>query len=514
MYNTEAILQGLQALLTFEVLLFLVLGFLIGFVVGAIPGFNDANLMAILLPFTLLLKPEVAIVSMAAIYAAAQAAGSIPAILMNIPGTPGNAATTIEGYALAKKGRAGYALGISIGASSFGAFIGATLAFGLAPVLGLFALRFGPAEMFLLAVLGITVVSSLAGNDMIKGLLVAGFGVLLSMIGADDMAGFARATYSIDFLYDGLPLIPVLLGLFAIPELVAMIKMKAIASTQSASSRGWSEIFSGVKVGLGQGQKINLTRSSVLGYVVGVIPGAGATIGSFLAYGQARQWSRNKKAFGTGAEEGLVATESANNATAAGAMVPTLTLGLPGSASTLVMLACLYLHGVNPGPAFFMDFQVQAYTILLSLFILPFLLLIFGVILAKYAQKIVFIPTAYLIPIVTVLVFIGAYAWRFMVFDIILMLIFGLIGILLKRGGYPIPVLLLAIILGPMLESEFIRALAIDGYYSFIKTPISLVLLFIISLSLLAPLILSVLSKKSKMAHDVLKFEEETNAKS
>ena len=209
MYNTEAILQGLQALLTFEVLLFLMLGFLIGFVVGAIPGFNDANLMAILLPFTLLLKPEVAIVSMAAIYAAAQAAGSIPAILMNIPGTPGNAASTIEGYALAKKGRAGYALGIAFGASSFGAFLGAILAFGLAPVLGLFALRFGPAEMFLLAVLGITVVSSLAGNDMIKGLLVAGFGVLLSMIGADDMAGFARATYSIDFLYDGLPLIPV-----------------------------------------------------------------------------------------------------------------------------------------------------------------------------------------------------------------------------------------------------------------------------------------------------------------
>ena len=145
MYNTEAILQGLQALLTFEVLLFLMLGFLIGFVVGAIPGFNDANLMAILLPFTLLLKPEVAIVSMAAIYAAAQAAGSIPAILMNIPGTPGNAASTIEGYALAKKGRAGYALGIAFGASSFGAFLGAILAFGLAPVLGLFALRFGPA---------------------------------------------------------------------------------------------------------------------------------------------------------------------------------------------------------------------------------------------------------------------------------------------------------------------------------------------------------------------------------
>lgn len=513
MYNVDAIQQGLQVLLTFEVLLFLVLGFLIGFIVGAIPGFNDANLMAILLPFTLLLKPEVAIVTMVAIYAAAQAAGSIPAILMNIPGTPGNAATTIEGYALAKKGRAGYALGISFGASSIGALVGALLAFSLAPILGLFALRFGPAEMFLLAVLGITVVSSLAGNDMYKGLLIACFGVLLSMIGADDMAGFARATYGVDYLYDGLPLIPVLLGLFAIPELVSMIKMKAIASTQSTESKGWSEIFAGVKVGLGKKQKINLTRSSFLGFVVGVIPGAGATIGSFLAYGQARQWSRNKKAFGTGSEEGLVATDTANNATAAGAMVPTLTLGLPGSASTLVMLACLYLQGVNPGPAFFMDFQVEAYTILLSLFIMPFLLLGFGVVLAKYAQKIVFIPTMYLIPIVTVLVFIGAYAWRFMVFDIVLMLVFGLVGILLKRGGYPIPVLLLAIILGPMLESEFIRALAIGGYFSFVKTPISLFLLFIISLSLLAPVIISLLTKKTKLVHDIINLEEKTNAK-
>jgi putative tricarboxylic transport membrane protein len=498
MFESEIIQSALKILFSPTVLAFLILGFSIGFIVGAVPGFNDANLMAIMLPFTLLLKPEVAVIAMMAIYGAAQAAGSIPAILMNIPGTPGNAATTIEGYALAKQGKAGFALGLSFGASAVGAMIGAILAFGLAPVLGLFALEFGASEMFLLAVLGLTVVSSLSGGNMAKGLLVAGFGVLLSLIGADSMAGFPRGTYSIHYLYDGLPLIPVLLGLFAIPELVQMIRRSSIAD-QSLGRAGWSEIWKGAKTGLGltRTQGVNLGRSSVLGYFIGVIPGAGATIGSFLAYGQARQWSRKKEQFGKGSEEGLVATDSANNATAAGALVPTLTLGLPGSASTLIMLACLYLHGVRPGPTFFNEFKVEAYAILLSLFLLPFLLLSLGFVFAKYAQRVVFIPSAFLIPIVTVLVFIGAYAWRFHEFDIVLMLIFGAIGLLMKNGGYPIPAFLLAIILGPMVESEFLRAVRIDGYTAFFQTNMSLVLVFTIVLSLCAPLILKVFRRSA-----------------
>lgn len=493
MYDTAAMIAGLSALFEAHTLVFLLLGFLLGFVVGAIPGFNDANVMAILLPFTLLLDPTTAIVAMAAVYAGAQAAGSIPAILMNIPGTPGNAATTIEGYPMARSGRAGYALGISFGASTFGAFIGAALALVFAPILGSFALSFGPAEMFMVAVLGLTVVSTLASDSYARGLMIAGFGILVSLIGADSMSGFPRATYGVPELYDGMPLIPVLLGLFGLSELILLLGRKTIADTSATASGGWAETARGL--GRSVRHQVNLWRSSILGFVVGVVPGAGATIGSFLAYGQAKQWGSHRGSFGNGNEEGLVATDSANNATATGAIVPMLTLGLPGSASTLVMLAALVLHGVRPGPEFFTTFQVDAYTILFSLFLAAGLIATLGLLLARPAQRIVFVPNAVLVPTVAVLIFIGAYAWRFLVFDILLMLIFGVLGILLRVYRYPVPAFMLAIILGPLLEANFLRATRIGGLESLLASPISQVVAIMTVLSLLAPLVTGALRR-------------------
>ncbi len=487
MYDVAAMIDGLHALMQINVLTFIFLGFALGFFVGAIPGFNDANVMAILLPFTLLLEPTTAIVSMVGIYCGAQAAGSIPAILMNIPGTPGNAATTLEGYPMARAGRSGFALGLSFGASSFGALIGACLALALGPILGLFALRFGPAEMFMIAVLGLTVVSTLSAERFANGLMIAGFGILVSLIGADSMSAFPRATYGVPQLYDGMPLIPVLLGLFGLSELILLLTRRTIADKGTGESTGWAEIRAGFRESARH--KVNLLRSSVLGFFVGVIPGAGSTIGSFLAYGQAKQWSRDRSAFGKGNPEGLVATDSANNATATGSVVPMLTLGLPGSASTLVMLAALVLHGVRPGPEFFHNFQVDAYTILFSMFVAAALIASLGILLARVAQRIVFIPNALLVPIVAVLVFTGAYAWRFMAFDIMLMVIFGVLGVLLKTYRYPVPAFMLSIILGPLLESNFLRATRIGGVESLLASPISKVVAVVIVLSLLAPLL-------------------------
>jgi putative tricarboxylic transport membrane protein len=489
MYDFSAMSAGLDLLLGVNVLTLLLAGFFLGFVVGAIPGFNDANVMAILLPFTLLLTPEGAVIAMAAIYAGAQAAGSIPAILMNIPGTPGNAATTLEGYAMSRDGRAGFALGTSLGASAVGALIGALLALTFAPVLGMFALRFGPAEMFMVGVLGITVVSTLAADNMARGLLIAAFGVLVSFIGADSMAGFPRATYGIPYLYDGMPLIPVLLGLFGFSELLLLLRRRTIAGSEAIAPSGFREILSGLKEGLRH--RINLVRSSVIGFFVGVIPGAGATIGSFLAYGQARAWSRRRDRFGKGTPEGLVATDSANNATACGAMVPMLTLGLPGSASTLVMLATLVLHGVRPGPQFFQTFQAEAYAILFSLFLSALMIALLGIVLARHAQRVTTMPNAILVPVVSVLIFIGAFAWRFMAFDILLMIVFGILGVILKAYRYPIPAFLLAIILGPILEANFLRATRIGGYGALFDGPIVGILIVMIVLSLLAPILLA-----------------------
>lgn len=396
---------------------------------------------------------------------------------------------------MSQAGRSGYALGLSLGASTVGAFLGAIMALIFAPMLGLFALRFGPSEMFMVAVLGLTVVSTLAAENMSKGLLLVGFGILISLIGADSMTAFPRGTFGVPFLYDGMPLIPVLLGLFGFSELLLLLGKKSIAQHGAPETQGASEIYLGFKEALRQ--KLNIARSSILGFFVGVIPGAGATIGSFLAYGQARQWSKTPENFGKGHHEGLVATDSANNATATGAMVPMLTLGLPGSASTLVMLAALVLHGVRPGPQFFNNFQVEAYTILLSLVLASMLIGVLGVVLSRLAQRVVFIPTSLLVPIVTLLVFTGAFAWRFLAFDILLMIIFGLVGVLMRVYRYPVPALMLAIILGPMLESNYLRATRIGGIDSLVASPISQVLLAMIVLSLVAPLIVSI-SKRLK----------------
>lgn len=504
MYDIPAMVLGLQGLFTPTVLLFLVFGFVLGFVVGSIPGFNDANLMAILLPFTLFLDSTTAVVTMAALYASAQAAGSIPAILLNIPGTPGNSASVLEGYPLSKQGRAGFALGISFAASAIGGVFGGLFALLTAPVLGSFALGFGPAEMFLIGVFGLTVVSSLTGEDPFRGLLITGFGLLIGLVGADSMTAYPRGTFGLIELYDGLPLIPVLLGLFGLSELLFLMKQGSVADDQ-ASERGFSEVTAGIFEALRY--RFTLAMSSVVGAVVGIIPGAGATIGSFVAYGQARQWSRERSRFGTGHPEGLVASDSANNAVAAGAIVPLLTLGLPGSASTTVMLAALFLHGVTPGPRLFINFQAEAYTILMSLVLTGALIAALGIPLARYFRKVTFVPTHYLVPVVAVLLFVGAFAWRFNGFDILIMVAFGVFGAILKLYDYPIPAFLLAIILSPIMENNFLRATRIGGYPALYDSPIAKVLIVLIALAVLAPLIGAVWRRYSErkaatQAHD------------
>ena len=486
-YDIPSILQGLQQLFTVHTIFWMLIGFGLGFFVGVVPGFNDANLMAIMLPFSLMLSPQIAIVTMATLYMAAQAAGSVPAILLNIPGTGGTSASILEGYPLSKKGKAGFAMGVSFTASTIGGLIGAVLALFITPVIGAFALRFGPAEMFMVGIFGLTVVASLSGKSLTKGLLAAAFGVLIALIGEDSMAGFPRSTFGIYDLYDGIPLIPALLGLFGFSEVIFMLGKTVIAQEGSSEVVGWNQIKEGIREAVRH--KFTLIRSSIIGEVIGIIPGAGATIGGFVAYGQARMWSKEPEKFGTGHADGLVATDSANNATASGAIVPLLTLGLPGSGSTVVMLAALMLHGVRPGPRFFINFQAEAYLILLSVVLSALFIFIFGMPLARYSQKITFIPTKILVPIIVVLLFMGSYAWRYSAFDILLMIFFGVLGTVLKAYEYPIPALLLALILGPIIEPNFLRALSIGGAQIFFTSPIVLVLWAFTLVSLLGPLI-------------------------
>lgn len=495
-YDIPSILQGLQNLFTIKILLWMILGFGIGFFVGAVPGFNDANLMAIMLPFTLYLKPEVALVIMMTLYSSAQAAGSIPAILINIPGTGGTSASILEGYPLAKKGRAGFALGISFTASAIGAFIGAVLSIIITPVIGAFALKFGPAEMVMVGVFGLTVVASFSGKSITKGLLAVTFGLLISLIGEDSMQAFPRSTFGIYDLYDGIPLMPTILGLFGFSEVLFMLKQSIIAEGGVSGITGWDQIKEGIRKSLKY--PFTLIRSSVIGEMVGIIPGAGATIGGFVAYGQTKLWSKEPEKFGTGHPEGLVATDSANNGTACGALVPLLTLGLPGSASCVVMLAALMLHGIRPGPRFFLNFQTEAYMLLFSMLICAVWIFVFGIMLARYTQKITVIPTKILVPIIIVLLFLGSYATRFSTFDILLMVVLGLLGVVLKIYDYSLPAVLLAIILGPLIEPNFMRAYSIGGLKMFVNGWIVNILWLFTLASLLGPQLLRLLQKNNR----------------
>lgn len=495
MYDLGAFMLGLQGLFSPYILLIFMVAFVLGFVVGAIPGFNDANLMAILLPFTLYLDTTGALVAMATIYGAAQSAGAIPAILLNIPGTPGNSASVLEGYPLAQQGKAGYALGVSFAASAVGAILGGVVALLAAPAIGSVALSFGPAETFLVGAFGLTVVSSLTGDSVAKGLLATAFGLLLGLIGADAMTGFPRGTFGLFPLYDGLPLIPVLLGLFGLSELLFLMNQGVVAENTDRNS-GLSDIIGGVKDAFRY--PFNLAYSSLIGSVVGIIPGAGATIGAFVAYGQARQWSKEPNKFGTGHAEGLIASEAANNSVAACAVVPVLTLGLPGSASATVMLAALFLQGVVPGPRLFLNFQVEAYTILLSLILTGVMSLALGIPLARIFRKVTYVPTSYLVPIVAVLLFAGAFATRFNADDILIMIFFGLLGALFKVYGYSIPAFLLAVILSPLMESNFLRTVSIGGYDLFYESGISKLMIALIALGALAPALIAYRMRRAK----------------
>ena len=355
--------------------------------------------------------------------------------------------------------------------------------------------------MFAVVVFGFSVISSLAGERLYKGLLAVALGFLVSLIGADSIQGYPRATFGIPELYDGLPLIPVLLGLFGFSEMLFLVRERSVAGASATRARGFSEILAGLREALRY--PLVLLRSSVIGTVIGIIPGTGATIASFVAYGQAKRWSKQPERFGKGCPEGLVATDSANNACVGGAMIPTLTLGLPGSSSTLMMLAALVLHGVRPGPRFFMEFQKDAYTILFSLIIANFLIFLVGLPIARYFQAVTTVSSKILVPVVTVLLFMGAYAWRFTAFDLLLLIVFGLLGAAMRLYGYPVAAFLVAVVLGPMAESNFLRAFRIGGYGIFFKSWISQVLLLLALVSLVIPMLSQVLKRQGSHARSL-----------
>jgi putative tricarboxylic transport membrane protein len=435
----------------------------LGLVVGAIPGFSAANTIIILLPMTLAMEPEVGLVFMVALYASSRMGAGIPAILVNIPGTAGAAATPLDGYPMTKQGRGQQALAISFVSSVFGGLLTTVLTLLAMPWLSQVAFYLHSVEMIVVMLFGISLIASIAARDTLKGLIAGFFGLMLGYIGADVVYETPRGTFGFLELYDRVPLIPALVGLFAVSEAFAVIEGESILSKrgkEAMQKAGWAETFEGVRLALSKWWHIIWT--SIIGLVIGVVPGAGAAIAAFVAYQQSRTYSKTPELYGTGHVEGLVAPESANNGVTSGTLVPLLVIGIPGGATAAIMLVVLQYHGVTMGPDLFMDNPELAYGPFAAMAVTYFLMIFTIAPLARYMSRITVVSTTYMSPIIISFTLVGAFVPRQYMFDMYLALAFGVIGYVARKTGYHTAAILIGVILGPLLETYFLRALKIS----------------------------------------------------
>ncbi len=462
-----------------------VVGAFLGYLIGAIPGLGPSLGVALLIPFTYGMDPVASIVGLVALYAAAEYGGAISAVLINSPGTAAAVATSWDGYPLTKQGKAGLALSVSIVSSGTAIFISAFLLALTAIPLSEFALKFGPTEYFAMAVLGLSLVSGLSSGSPIKGAVSMGIGLMLATIGLDAQTGAPRFTPSPEF-FDGLPLVPVLLGLYALSEVLFMIEEGAAKKIKTEPLRG---VFA-VPFSSYPKLKTVIFRGSVLGYGIGVIPGAGASIASFVSYAVTKRFSKNPEKFGHGEIAGVAASESANNGAVCGALAPLLALGIPGSPTTAIMIGALMVQGIQPGPLLFTNNPEIPYTIFASLWIGVPIMVFIGLAGARFWSQAANIPRPAIATIVSGICLVGAYSSYTTMFPVFVMTAFGIIGYILRKADIPLAPIILALVLGDMLESNYRRAMVIShgAWDIFYTHPLTMILLSISALSFIVPM--------------------------
>jgi len=469
---------------------------ILGIVIGVLPGLGATTGAALLLPFTLTMDPVHAIAVLATIYVSATFAGSITAILINTPGTSAAAATTFDGFPLAQRGEAGRALGIAVIASTFGGIVSVIVLCFAAPLLARVAYEFRPPEYFALTIFGLSMLASISSGGAIKNLIGGVFGVWLSTIGAERVTAIERFMFGNYELYEGLSFVPVMIGLFAMSELlvqskmankaVEFIKMKAVELPSRADYKKiWKTVL----------------RSSGIGTFIGILPAEGATVASMIGYSEAKRWSKNKEEFGKGSIEGIAGAESANNAATGGAMVPTMVLGIPGSGTTAIILVGLMVHGLRPGPYLFTEQVTAVYQIFGSMFVANIMFLLMGLYAAKIFARISLVPSAILWPMVFAMSVIGAYALNSSLLDIWIVMIFGVIGFLARRFGFAVAPIAVGLILGKMVEVNLQNSLKIfDGeWWQIFTQPLAFFFLVLAFLGLCGPQLFA-MYKKSRMS--------------
>lgn len=472
---------------------FVFLGVFSGTLIGVLPGLGPISALALMTPITFAMDPASGLILMAGVYYGAIFGSSTSSILLNVPGAASTVAMTFDGYPMAKRGDAGKALAISAYASFFGGTIAIVFLMLVAPILGRIAVSFGPAEYFALMVLGLTAVISLSDKSLVKGLIAGVVGVMISIMGIDLQTGTERYTFGSAHLLDGIGFLVVALGLFALAEVFYLLL---------AGNRGKQEVprttLASLKLTRSEIKTITgpMCRGSVLGFIIGILPGAGATIASFLGYSMEKRIAKDSDTFGKGNIKGLAAPEASSNASCTGSFVPLLMLGVPGSGTTAVLLGALLVMGVTPGPMMLDQRPDIFWGVVASMYIGNIILLVLNLPLIPYISRVLEMPRPLLLSLILIFCMIGVYGVSFSVFDLFLLLGFGLLGLGMRLFGFPAAPLILALILGNIMEESMRRALQISGgdWMVFVDKPIALWLLLLAAASLFFPLIRKVIS--------------------
>ena len=469
----ENILAAAEALITIQTMALMVLGVAAGLIAGAIPGFTITMAVVLTLPFTFGMSPIQGLATMIGVFVGGLSGGLMAGILTGIPGTPSSVATTFDGFPMARNGRPGLALGIGVWASFFGGIISAILLITVAPQLARIGLEFGPWDFFALVMFALTITASLSGENLVKGLVAGALGLLVATVGSDEINGVERFSFGFEPLEQGFSFLPVLVGLFAFSQLLSDVQdrkkareplmPRGTAAVRIEHRRALGEVLSGWG---------NLIRSSLIGVFTGILPAAGGSISNILAYDQAKKASKNPLEFGKGSPEGIVAPESANNATAGGALITMMALGIPGDIVTAIMLGALLIHDVIPSPTFITDEPKLAYGIFMAFFLANFIMVAMQAICLRGFVLVTRLRMYVLAGVILAYCGIGIFALNNIVFDMWTLLIFGVVGLVMKVMGFPLAPMILGVVLGHIAELNLNRALSTsDDLMLFVNRP-------------------------------------------
>lgn len=482
-------LTAFVALLDPWIIALILIGVTSGVVVGAIPGLTGAMLISLMLPVTFFMEPYDAIVLLVSMYVGGTSGGLVTATLLRMPGSPSNILTTFDGYPMAKSGRPGRALGLGITASCIGGLIAAVVLFTVTKPLSILATRFGAFEYFSLVLMAMVLIASVSQGSLVKGLIAGFLGMLISMPGVDPSTGMTRLTFDYWRLDGGLKLLPVLVGVFAVGQIISdSFRFGQKGEATETGTDGILMSFADLRRSAG-----NLLRSSLIGTWVGLLPGIGASIGSILAYTTQKNLSKEPEKFGTGSEEGIIASEAANNATVGGALIPLIAMGIPGSVVDAILIAALMMHSISPGPTLFITNGDLVYGMMAAYVVATIAMWVILTYSVRWIARIMTLPMTFLLPVVSVFCMLGAYALSNVFFDVWVMLGFGVLGFLMDRGKFPLGPFVIGFILAPIAESKLRSGLMMtDGDPTPIFTrPFSAAFLIVAILLLVVPPLLA-----------------------